>query len=89
MEGTLRNASSGDQIACDPITGACQCKPNVQGEKCDQCIPGSFGLSADYHPGCYACFCFPTSEPAKCEQLKGYRSVPEVPRRLQVTILPI
>ncbi len=55
-----------------------------QGEKCDRCIPGSFGLSADYPLGCYACFCFPTSQPAQCEQLKGFRSVPEAERRLQV-----
>ncbi|VUZ56348.1 unnamed protein product [Hymenolepis diminuta] len=84
LEGTLRNFSNGDQITCDPITGACLCKPNVEGEKCDKCIPGSFGLSADYPLGCYACFCFPTSQPAQCEQLKGFRSVPEAQRRLQL-----
>lgn len=84
LEGTLRNASNGDQLACNPETGACLCKPNVEGEKCDRCIPGSFGLSADYPLGCYACFCFPTSKPPQCEQLKGYRSVPEIPRRLQL-----
>ncbi|VDM31174.1 unnamed protein product [Hydatigera taeniaeformis] len=84
LEGTLRNSSDGDQIACNPETGACLCKANVEGEKCDRCIQGSFGLSADYPLGCYACFCFPTSKPPQCEQLKGYRSVPELPRRLQL-----
>uniref|UniRef100_A0A5K3FHX5 Laminin subunit alpha-1 n=1 Tax=Mesocestoides corti TaxID=53468 RepID=A0A5K3FHX5_MESCO len=84
LEGSLRNSTNGDQISCDPITGACVCKPNVEGERCDRCIPGSFGLSADYPLGCYACFCFPTTKQPECEQLKGYRSVPETPHRLQL-----
>ncbi|BHF81500.1 hypothetical protein SprV_0802463000 [Sparganum proliferum] len=82
--GSIRNSSHSDAALCDPETGACVCKANVEGDKCDRCRPGSFGLNADYPFGCYACFCFPTDSPAQCTQLTGYRSVPGPEHRLQL-----
>ncbi|CAH8640896.1 unnamed protein product [Dicrocoelium dendriticum] len=61
---------------CKPTDGSCFCKPNVQGTRCDECKPGTFGLSIDYELGCYSCFCFSSTSPPKCSPLTGYRSVP-------------
>ncbi|VDP99180.1 unnamed protein product [Trichobilharzia regenti] len=63
-------------VTCNPVDGQCHCKENVQGDRCDQCKPGTFGLSIDYPLGCYSCFCFPTGTPPRCSLLTGYRSVP-------------
>ncbi|KAL3317530.1 hypothetical protein Ciccas_003822 [Cichlidogyrus casuarinus] len=45
-------------VPCDS-EGKCLCKGNVQGEKCDQCKLGTFGLTQSYPLGCYRCFCHP------------------------------
>ncbi|KAM6311047.1 laminin subunit beta-3 [Podargus strigoides] len=43
--------------ACDPLTGRCVCKENVQGDRCHLCKPG-FAQLANANPlGCRRCTC--------------------------------
>ncbi|XP_036386198.1 laminin subunit beta-3 [Megalops cyprinoides] len=42
---------------CDPDTGACRCKANVEGPHCDRCKSGYYGLSAANPLGCTKCSC--------------------------------
>ncbi|CAM9844248.1 unnamed protein product [Bubo scandiacus] len=42
---------------CDPLTGRCVCKENVQGDRCHLCKPG-FAQLANANPlGCHRCTC--------------------------------
>ncbi|GAB1602266.1 basement membrane-specific heparan sulfate proteoglycan core protein-like isoform X6, partial [Argonauta hians] len=50
----LRGSQSRDP---DLISNNCKCKENTRGERCNQCIPGSFYLSKDNPEGCIACYC--------------------------------
>lgn len=43
--------------SCDAETGECECKPAVEGPRCDTCRDGFFGLAADSSDGCAACAC--------------------------------
>jgi laminin alpha 3/5 len=38
---------------CDPATGDCVCQTNVEGEKCDRCLPDHYGFETGY--GCAPC----------------------------------
>ena len=40
-------------LSCNPLTGQCLCKDNVQGHKCDQCMDGFYNFSM----GCLPCNC--------------------------------
>ncbi|XP_041500327.1 laminin subunit alpha-1-like [Microtus oregoni] len=40
---------------CHLETGLCDCKPQVTGQQCDQCLPGYYGL--DTGRGCVPCNC--------------------------------
>ncbi|XP_039603409.1 laminin subunit alpha-2 isoform X4 [Polypterus senegalus] len=55
--------------SCADHTGQCTCKPNVEGEHCDRCKPGTFGLSANNPLGCSNCYCFGIT--ATCTEAKG------------------
>lgn len=43
---------SRDGVMCDPLTGQCICKENVDGQRCDRCKYGFFNLRAENPDGC-------------------------------------
>ncbi|XP_070144253.1 basement membrane-specific heparan sulfate proteoglycan core protein isoform X4 [Drosophila kikkawai] len=51
--------------------GYCQCKPNVMGDQCDQCRPGTYGLSGRNPDGCKECYC--SGLGTQCSSAKLYR----------------
>ncbi|KAG7222970.1 hypothetical protein INR49_029192 [Caranx melampygus] len=55
-------------------TGKCECKVGVSGQRCEECISGWFGLSADNPDGCSRCFCSGLSQ--DCEEQGGLVRVP-------------
>uniref|UniRef100_A0AAY4CHY0 Laminin subunit beta 4 n=1 Tax=Denticeps clupeoides TaxID=299321 RepID=A0AAY4CHY0_9TELE len=44
---------------CDAFTGRCICKANVEGDRCDSCKYGYYGLRQEDPDGCQACGCNP------------------------------
>ncbi|GCB69336.1 hypothetical protein scyTo_0010538 [Scyliorhinus torazame] len=44
-------------LTANLIAGQCRCKLNIEGERCDFCKEGFFGLSADDPMGCQPCTC--------------------------------
>ncbi|XP_053576686.1 laminin subunit beta-4 [Bombina bombina] len=59
---------------CDKVGGQCRCKPNVIGQRCDQCAPGTFGFGpygcskCDCHPqGSTSRFCSPATGQCQCQ----------------------
>lgn len=56
------------------IGGQCRCKPNVQGQRCDYCKEGHYGLSQNDPLGCQSCNCDPrgtTMMGPLCDQISG------------------
>ncbi|KAM6900446.1 laminin subunit alpha-1 [Xenentodon cancila] len=53
---------------CGP-TGECMCKAGVSGWRCEECVSGWFGLSAENPDGCSRCFCSGLSQ--DCEEQGG------------------
>ncbi|XP_035280923.1 laminin subunit beta-4 [Anguilla anguilla] len=59
---------------CDPNTGQCVCKNNVEGDRCDRCKYGFFGLKQEDPEGCQACRCNvlgSVQTPYPCDQVTG------------------
>ena len=52
LPGTLL----GDNM-CDPVTGQCFCKVNVNSDWCQACIPGTYNLQESSVFGCEDCNC--------------------------------
>ncbi|XP_068154728.1 basement membrane-specific heparan sulfate proteoglycan core protein [Drosophila tropicalis] len=57
--------------SCDD--GYCVCKQNVIGNQCDQCRPGTFGLSGNHTDGCKECFC--SRQSTQCSSAVLYREL--------------
>ncbi|XP_073893131.1 laminin subunit alpha-2 isoform X8 [Macaca fascicularis] len=49
------NANGSFSEICHSQTGQCECRANVQGQRCDKCKPGTFGLQSAR--GCVPCNC--------------------------------
>lgn len=70
-----------DGGSCDQTNGRCLCKENVGGERCDQCKPGFYLLSASNPLGCTKCECDPqgTENGQSCDSETGQcRCLPNV-----------
>ncbi|XP_004635889.1 laminin subunit alpha-1 [Octodon degus] len=65
---------------CHPASGRCNCRPHVTGQRCDQCLPGYYGL--DTGLGCLACNCsLAGSTSGECTDQGQCRCVPGVAGR--------
>ncbi|XP_041655654.1 laminin subunit beta-2 [Cheilinus undulatus] len=54
---------------CDKVGGQCHCKPNVMGQRCDQCAPGTYGFGVN---GCTSCDCHPEGSLShQCDSITG------------------
>nr|XP_048281070.1 laminin subunit alpha-2 isoform X2 [Myodes glareolus] len=49
------NSNGSFSEVCHTRTGQCECRPNVQGRRCDECKPETFGLQVGR--GCVPCNC--------------------------------
>ncbi|XP_071801736.1 laminin subunit alpha-2-like isoform X1 [Asterias amurensis] len=56
------------QTRCDLVTGQCECKPRVTGQKCDQCAQGYWNIDQE----CIPCECsLEGTAPSTCNALDG------------------
>ncbi|XP_015232221.1 PREDICTED: netrin-4-like [Cyprinodon variegatus] len=60
---------AGGGTFCNPSSGACTCKPGVEGPHCDKCIMGYWGFH-DY--GCRPCDCAGGCDPYTGDCLSGF-----------------
>ncbi|XP_051777109.1 laminin subunit beta-2 isoform X3 [Erpetoichthys calabaricus] len=60
-DGSLNGGicDSHDDPTLRMIAGQCRCKEHVEGQRCDKCKSGYFGLSAENPKGCQPCQCDP------------------------------
>ncbi|KOB69320.1 Terribly reduced optic lobes [Operophtera brumata] len=59
----------GEAEPCDD-DGSCTCKRHVEGENCDRCRTGTFGLDSVNPDGCTACFC--SGATTDCQEANHY-----------------
>ncbi|XP_055088114.1 laminin subunit alpha-2 isoform X4 [Periophthalmus magnuspinnatus] len=49
---------SGHSSTCDPDTSICQdCQDNTEGDRCERCAPGFYGVVRGFHDDCKPCAC--------------------------------
>lgn len=68
--------------SCDPrgeawpcTSGQCYCKQNVEGQACDRCRPGTFGLDGNNPLGCLSCYC--SGVTSDCSEVSSiYKQLP-------------
>ncbi|CAL1548003.1 unnamed protein product [Lymnaea stagnalis] len=63
------NCNSCGSKSCEKNFGLCECKPNVDGPKCDKCSADSWGF--DYCDGCRECNCGIGSVTSQCDLRTG------------------
>ncbi|XP_017281846.1 laminin subunit beta-4 [Kryptolebias marmoratus] len=64
-------AGSLDGGLCDVLSGQCLCKENVEGQRCNSCKRGFFGLRQDNPTGCDECECHGLGSVGSCDPLTG------------------
>ncbi|XP_046869736.1 LOW QUALITY PROTEIN: laminin subunit beta-2 [Hypomesus transpacificus] len=68
--GTVPSHCSEAGCQCDAQTGACPCRPNVEGHACDRCSPQHWNYGAE--GGCQPCACHPHNALAThCNMFSG------------------
>ncbi|KAK7883982.1 hypothetical protein WMY93_027105 [Mugilogobius chulae] len=55
--GTLPSACADGLCHCDPVTGGCPCRSNVEGKSCDRCSENHWNYGRE--EGCETCSCDP------------------------------
>uniref|UniRef100_A0A2A4JZY4 Hemolin n=1 Tax=Heliothis virescens TaxID=7102 RepID=A0A2A4JZY4_HELVI len=74
--------STAQPCRCDPRgttgpcddAGYCPCKQNVEGDFCDRCRPGTFGLDSNNFDGCLSCYC--SGVTTDCHEGTHYTRIP-------------
>ncbi|XP_037552180.1 laminin subunit beta-4 [Nematolebias whitei] len=56
---------------CNALSGQCFCKENVEGQRCDRCRQGFFGLRHENPTGCQECECHSLGSVGSCDPLTG------------------
>ncbi|XP_071488640.1 laminin subunit alpha-1-like [Diadema antillarum] len=68
LDGTM----NGSNICSKDSSGQCPCKANVGGRRCDVCLDGYYGLTAENENGCLACACdVGAAESPVCNKASG------------------
>ncbi|XP_061668188.1 laminin subunit alpha-2 [Syngnathoides biaculeatus] len=58
MGSCVQCQCSGHSTTCDPDTSICQnCQDNTEGDHCERCVPGFYGLVRGFHDDCRPCAC--------------------------------
>ncbi|XP_075893685.1 laminin subunit alpha-2 isoform X3 [Nelusetta ayraudi] len=63
MGSCVQCQCSGHSSTCDPDTSICQsCQDNTEGDHCERCAPGFYGVVRGFHDDCKPCAC-PLTDP--------------------------
>uniref|UniRef100_A0A3Q3VVE3 Basement membrane-specific heparan sulfate proteoglycan core protein n=1 Tax=Mola mola TaxID=94237 RepID=A0A3Q3VVE3_MOLML len=58
MGSCVQCQCSGHSSTCDPETSICQnCQDNTEGDRCERCAPGFYGVVQGFHDDCKPCAC--------------------------------